>query len=180
MNTTLARLGPPVAAVAAIGLFVSSPGIAGADRIRNQGPLVSYSASIPSGATARVQAVYDVAGKTQVTLHVWGLQPNETYGAHAHVNACGALGSAAGPHFQYIPDPVQPSVNPAYANPRNEIWLDLTTDDAGNGAAQTSVPWQFSPDRKAHSVIIHQEHTATGPNNSGVAGPRLACLTVDF
>ncbi len=157
-------------AVAAIARHLSSPAIAGADRIRNEGPLISYSSAIPS----------DASGKTQVTLHVWGLQPNTEYGAHAHVNACGPTGSAAGPHFQYTPDPVLPSVNPAYANPRNEIWLDLTTDESGNGVAQTRVPWQFTPDRRAHSVIIHVEHTHTGPTDSGVAGARLACLSVDF
>lgn len=180
MNTTLARLGPAVTAVAAIGLFLSSPAIAGADRVRDQGPLISYSSVIPADATARVQAIYDASGKTQVTLHVWGLQPNTEYGAHAHVNACGLTGSAAGPHFQSTADPVLPSVNPAYANPRNEIWLDLTTDESGNGAAQTSVRWQFTPDRRAHSVIIHVEHTHTGPTDSGLAGARLACLSVDF
>jgi Cu-Zn family superoxide dismutase len=180
MRSTLMRLGPPAAAVAAVGLFVSSPAIAGADRIRDEGPLVSYSSAIPTDATARVQAVYDASGKTQVTLHVWGLQPNTEYGAHAHKNACGTTGAAAGPHFQNIPDPVVPSVDPAYANPRNEIWLDLVTDEAGNGAAQTQVPWQFAPDRRARSVIIHVEHTHTGPNDSGVAGTRLACLTVGF
>jgi len=180
MNPLLTRLGPPVAAVAAMGLFLTSPAIAGADRIRNEGPLVSYSSAIPAGATARVQAVYDAAGNTVVTLHVKGLLPNTIYGAHAHVNPCGLLGSAAGPHFQNVQDPVIPSVNPAYANPRNEIWLDLTTDQDGNGSAQTRVGWQFSPDRRAHSVIIHAEHTRTGPTDSGVAGARLACLSVDF
>lgn len=180
MNPFLMRLVPPTVAVAAIGLFVSSPAIAGADRVRDQGPLISYSSAIPSGATARVQAVYDASGKTHVTLHVWGLQPRTEYGAHAHVNACGLTGSAAGPHFQNTPDPVLPSVNPAYANPRNEIWLDLTTDESGNGVAQTRVPWQFSPGRRAHSVVIHVEHTHTGPTDSGVAGARLACLSVGF
>jgi Cu-Zn family superoxide dismutase len=180
MNPLLTRLGPPVAAVAAMGLFLTSPAIAGADRIRNEGPLVTYSNTIPAGATARVQAVYDASGSTLVTLHVWGLLPNTNYGAHAHQNPCGLLGSAAGPHFQNVPDPVIPSVNPAYANPSNEIWLDLTTDQDGNGSAQTRVDWQFQPDRRAHSVIIHIEHTHTGPTDSGVAGARLACLTVDF
>ena len=180
MNPMLARLGPPVAAVVAIGLFLSSPAIAGADRIRSEGLLVSYSSAIPAGATARVQAVYDASGGTLVTLHVWGLQANTEYGAHAHVNSCGLTGSAAGPHFQNVPDPVLPSVDPAYANPDNEIWLDLTTDADGNGAAQTRVDWQFQPDRRAHSVIIHIQHTHVGPPNPGFAGARLACLTVDF
>jgi len=127
-----------------------------------------------------VQAVYDASGKTIVTLHVWGLQPDTEYGAHAHQNACGATGSAAGPHFQNAVDPVVPSTDPAYANPDNEIWLDLTTDTTGEGVAQTQVAWQFPPDRRAHSVILHAEHTHTGMTDSGTAGARLACLTVGF
>jgi Cu-Zn family superoxide dismutase len=180
MKQILSRVGPTVAAFAAVGLFVASPALARADRVRSDGPLVTYSSAVPEGATARVQAVYNSAGSTIVTLHVWGLLPNTEYGAHAHVNACGSTGAAAGPHFQNVQDPVVPSVNPAYANPRNEIWLDLETDDEGNGVAQTRVPWQFHPDRLAHSVIIHAEHTHTGPGDSGTAGARLACLTVDF
>lgn len=180
MNPTLARLGPPVAAIAAVGLFLSSPAIAGADRVRIEGPLVRYSDAIPAGATARVQAVYDASGNTVVTLHVRGLSPNTDYGAHAHVNPCGLSGADAGPHFQNSQDPAIPSVNPAYANPDNEIWLDLVTDDEGNGVAQTRVSWQFNADRRPSSVILHVEHTHTGPNDSGVAGARLACLSVDF
>lgn len=180
MNQTLARLGPRVAVAAAVGLFLGSPALAGSDRIRAEGPLVSYSADIPSGAKARVQAVYNASGKTIVTLHVRGLRPNTQYGAHAHQAACGTTGGAAGAHFQNLMDPVSPSINPAYANPRNEIWLDLTTDESGHGVAQTQVPWQFHPDRRAHSVIIHVEHTHTGSADSGFAGTRLACLTVDF
>jgi superoxide dismutase, Cu-Zn family len=188
MTSTLARLGtrlstrlgPPVAAVIAIGLFVASPAIAGADRIRAEGTLVRYSDTVPFGATARVQAVYDASGHTVVTLHVWGLAPGTEYGAHAHRAACGSVGSAAGPHFQHVVDPVTPSTDPAYANPGNEIWLDLTTDADGNGAATTRLDWQFEPDRRAQSVIIHVEHTHTGPTDSGVAGTRLACLTVGF
>jgi Cu-Zn family superoxide dismutase len=180
MKPMLARLAPPIAVAAAMGLFVASPALAGADHIRDEGPLISYSSAVPAGATARVQAVYDASGGTSVTLHVWGLSPNTEYGAHAHVNPCGALGSDAGPHFQNVQDPVVPSVDPAYANPDNEIWLDLVTDEDGNGVAYTHVKWQFQPDRRAHSVIIHAEHTHTGPTDSGVAGPRLACLTVGF
>jgi Cu-Zn family superoxide dismutase len=180
MNQSLARFGPRVAVVASVGIFVASPALAGADRVRAEGRLIPYSSAIPAGATARVQAVYDASANTIVTLHVWGLAPNTQYGAHAHVNACGTSGANAGPHSQNVQDPVVPSVNPTYANPRNEIWLDLTTDADGNGVAQTRVPWQFGSDRRAHSVIIHVEHTHTGPTDSGVAGTRLACLTVGF
>lgn len=172
---------PMVAVVSAVGLFVASPAIAGADRIRSEGELVRYdAAAIPAGARARVQGVYTSAGDSIVTLHVWGLRPNTEYGAHAHVNACGPTATDAGPHFQNNIDPVQPSTSPAYANPSNEIWLDFVTGGAGNGATQTKVPWQFSPARRANSVVIHVEHTHTGPSDSGTAGPRLACLTVGF
>ena len=169
------------ATVAATAMFAASPAIAGADRIRAAGELLSYSTSVPEGARARVNAVYTSAGDSIITLHVWGMAPNTAYGAHAHVSSCGtADGSAAGPHFQNMPDPDTPSTDPAYANPANEIWLDLTTDDEGNGVAQTKVPWQFSPTRRAQSVVIHEEHTHTGPTDSGIAGRRLACLSVSF
>jgi superoxide dismutase, Cu-Zn family len=177
---TLTRQLPIAVCLSAAGLFVASPAIAGADQVRSQGPLTSYSAAIPTGSTARVQAVYNSAGDTIVTLHVWGLAPNTAYGAHAHQNPCGLVGAAAGPHFQHVMDPVVPSTNPAYANPSNEIWLDFKTDEDGNASAQTKVAWQFAPDRRPHSVIIHAEQTHTGDTDSGTAGARLACLTVGF
>lgn len=187
---------PAIRFVPALALVAAAAGLssqasaapAPADRIRTEGELIRYpvvdtagqSITLPEGARARVQAVYSAAGSTVVTLHAWGLAPGTEYGAHAHVNPCGSTGSAAGPHFQHVVDPVSPSTDPAYANPTNEIWLDFTTDEAGNGVAQTTVPWQFDETRRAASVIIHEHHTHTGSANSGVAGARLACLSVDF
>lgn len=172
---------PAAICVAAVGLFAASPALAGADHGRGDGPLVSYSAAIPQDASARVTAVYDSAGRSTVRLHVKGLKPNTTYGAHAHVNACGLTDpKAAGGHFQHILAPEGQAAFPAYANPRNEIWLDLTTNAAGNGVAKTTVGWQFSPDQRAQSVVIHELPTAIGPTDSGTAGARLACLSVDF
>jgi superoxide dismutase, Cu-Zn family len=179
-RASITRHLPLAVCASAIALFAASPALAGADRIHHEGPIVSYSPAVPQGATARVQAVYNAAGDSVITLHVWGLMPNTEYGAHAHQNPCGLTGAAAGPHFQRSVDPVQPSVNAAYANPSNEIWLDFTTDEDGNASAQSVQRWQFEPGRRAHSVIIHQEHTSTGPANPGTAGPRLGCLTVDF
>lgn len=178
-----------VGAAAASALFVASPAIAGADRVRAEDELVSYRPAdvreedwpVPTGARARVQAVYTAAGDSIVTLHVWGMAPNTRYGAHAHVNSCGATGAAAGPHFQNLVAPTAAAATtPEFANRSNEIWLDLTTDSEGSGVAQAKVPWQFSPTRRAQSVIIHVEHTHTGATDSGVAGIRLACLTVVF
>ena len=174
------RLLPVAALMTAAGVFAASPALAQADHIKVEGPLVRYSADIPEGATASVDAIYNSAGDSIVILHVRGLKPFTEYGAHAHARPCGATGAAAGPHFQNNPDPHQPSTNPAYANPGNEIWLDFHTNAAGNAVSQTKVPWQFTPDRRAGSVIIHKEHTHTGPDDSGTAGARLACLTVAF
>lgn len=176
-----------VAAIATgLVVFAASPSLAGADRVRSEGELVRYgSERVPVGAWARVQAVYNAAGDTIVTLHVRGLKPNEEYGAHAHQNSCHPTDPlAAGGHFQHVPFPEGSSAtDPAFANPANEIWLDFTTDEAGNGVAQAKLPWQFSPERAAGSVMIHQSHTHTGfdPGGAaGTAGPRLACLSVDF
>jgi Cu-Zn family superoxide dismutase len=183
-STSLTRHLPLAVGVAAVGLFVASPALAGADHGRGEGPLTSYNAAIPRGAAAKVTAVYDAAGKSTVLLHVKGMTPNTEYGAHAHVSPCGLTAAAAGPHFQNVVDPAatstKPSVNPFYANPQNEIWLDLTTNAAGNGLARTVVPWQFNADRRPQSVIIHTQHTSTEPGTSGTAGARLACINVGF
>jgi superoxide dismutase, Cu-Zn family len=70
-------------------------------------------------------------------------------------------------------------VDPRYANPQNEIWLDFKTDAQGNATTATTVPWVFS-DRRAASVIIHAEPTQTEPGKAGTAGARLACLSFSF
>ena len=98
---------------------------------------------MPIGATATVNASR-APSSTSVTLAVTGLQPGRRYGAHAHTKPCGSDGKDAGPHFQFKPDPVSPSVDPAYANNVNEIWLDFTTNATGAGHAST-VPWCSRP-----------------------------------
>jgi Cu-Zn family superoxide dismutase len=174
-------LAAAAAVLCGLGVFAASPALAGADHVRAGGRLTPYADEVPAGATARVHAVYDASGDTVTILHVRGLRPGTRYGAHVHADSCGATGAAAGPHFQNVPNPDPETPNdPAYANPGNEIWLDFTTNRAGNAMATSTVAWQFSPRRRAGSVIIHQERTHTGPRDSGTAGPRLACLTVGF
>jgi len=137
----------------------------------------------PEGA--QIEADVDHrAGVTEVQLDVDGLLPNRGYAAHAHVNACGPTGDAAGPHFQNQVDPAaapgKPSTDPAYANPQNEIWLDLRTDGDGAGEARAEVPFAFT-DRAPGSIVIHEaETTGTAPGQAGSAGARLACVTVPF
>ncbi|GGP56529.1 superoxide dismutase [Saccharothrix coeruleofusca] len=142
------------------------------------GELISYDERVPAGARATVM-VLPVAGRTAVALRVTGLLPHRDYGTHAHVNPCGPKPEDAGPHYQNVPDPVSPSTDPSFANPRNEIWLDFTTDGRGRGIAHTVVPWQFT-DRRANSIVLHAERTHTEPGHAGTAGARLGCLTVRF
>jgi Cu-Zn family superoxide dismutase len=136
-------------------------------------------ALVPVGSRGAVSSE-TADGSTTVMLAVRGVDPERRYGAHAHAEPCGATGDLAGPHFQNQVDPVQPSVDPAFANPENEVWLDLTTDESGAGSATATVPWAFEGDRRAQSVIIHAMPTATAPGEAGTAGARAACITVEF
>lgn len=119
-------------------------------------------------------------GSTVTSLGVDGLAPNRDYGAHVHTEPCGEIGDDAGPHFQYFVDPNQPSTDPRYANPYNEVWLDFTTSEDGDGFAGARVPWTFPDDRRPASVVIHEHHTSMAPGEAGTAGARLACINVDF
>ncbi|HSL07141.1 MAG TPA: superoxide dismutase [Pseudonocardiaceae bacterium] len=119
---------------------------------------------------------------TVATFVVAGLLPNRGYAVHAHTNACGATGQDAGPHYQNRIDPAAtpqaPSTNPEYANPRNEIWLDVRTNAAGSGTSRTIVPFTFT-DRPPGSIVVHEAMaTATAPGQAGQAGARIACLTL--
>ncbi|MEJ2889427.1 superoxide dismutase [Actinomycetospora aeridis] len=145
------------------------------------GPAVTYDpAAAPVGARVAVH-VTPHRGATTATFRVEGMVPDRGYAVHAHVRPCGPTGADAGPHHQDRIDPAatpqKPSADPAYANPRNEIWLDLRTDATGAGTATTTVPFAFT-DRAPESVVIHEkEMTATAHGQAGTAGGRLACLT---
>lgn len=135
-------------------------------------------ALVPDGAKVFVaENVHD--GLTTVVLDVRGLVPNHAYGAHAHAKPCGAKPEDAGSHYQHNPDPVKPSVNPAFANPMNEIWLDFTTDAKGNATKAATVDWAFGA-APAGSVVIHAEPTKTVPGQAGMAGTRAACVSIAF
>jgi superoxide dismutase, Cu-Zn family len=144
------------------------------------GTAVTYdTALVPVGARGAVQS-RSGDGTTTVMLAVRGLEPTRWYGAHVHNEPCGERPGDAGPHFQSSVDPVQPSVDPTYANPQNEIWLDLTTDESGAGSAESTVTWTFPDDRRPGSVVVHAMQTATAPGEAGTAGDRAACITVEF
>ena len=153
-------------AAATLALMPSAD--ASGDSVRAEGPTYVYSANAFSNAEADVHVVSTGSSRTVVTVQVRGVDApaGTTFGAHLHVNACGAAASAAGGHYN--------SGVGATLEDR-EIWLDFTVDPAGNASVQTSRPWAIntSVDR---SVVFHALSTAP----DGVAGPRLACTTIDF
>jgi Cu-Zn family superoxide dismutase len=71
-----------------------------------------------------------------------------------------------------------PSADPAYANPRNEVWLDFTADTRGAATVTASQDWAFDEAEPPRSLIVHAEHTRTVAGKAGTAGPRVACLTL--
>ncbi|MFC5994488.1 superoxide dismutase family protein [Pseudonocardia hispaniensis] len=134
---------------------------------------------VPAGATAKITSSSG-GGRSTVTLEVSGLLADRHYGAHAHTKPCGLAATGSGPHFQHQKDPMSPSVDPAYANPQNEIWLDFTTDAQGRASATSTVDWEFTDEAHPASIVVHANHTATEPGKAGTAGDRAACVSVDF
>jgi len=136
---------------------------------------------VPPGATARV-TITKTTTDTTVRLAVTGLVPRRAYGAHLHTRPCTATPDDAGPHYQHDPDPKAaaspPSVDPAYANPRNEVWLDFTADGEGAASVTATEGWTFDEIEPPRSLILHAEHTRTAAGKAGMAGARVACLTL--
>ncbi|HEX6405124.1 MAG TPA: superoxide dismutase [Pseudonocardiaceae bacterium] len=144
---------------------------------------ITYDSKLaPLGAAITAVVIPSADGSTTAQLTVAGLLPNRGYAVHAHTKACGVTADAAGPHFQNHIDPMAtpqaPSSDPRYANPSNEIWLDVRTDSAGAGTSRTTVPFTFTA-RAPGSIVIHEAmQTPMGPGHAGKAGARLACLTL--
>lgn len=161
----------------AIVLLTATPALALGPFLRTSGPLrdLAPTAAGPfDGASARVQLVESAKGSHAV-LTVKGIDPSvdgQTFGAHLHDGPCVAGdGAAAGPHYnsQVHDHAPRPAVND-----RTEIWLDFTVED-GAGTGTASVP--FVPQPGNRSVVIHA--MPTNPQTGG-AGPRLACKTVEW
>ncbi|BCJ50881.1 hypothetical protein Asp14428_23560 [Actinoplanes sp. NBRC 14428] len=135
------------------------------------------SAVVPPGATAQVTITTTNQG-IRVRLAVTKLVARRAYGAHLHSMSCTSVPDDAGPHYQHRTDPSKPSVDPAYANPRNEVWLDFTTDPRGAATVASVQNWTLDPVRPPRSLVLHSELTRTDPGKAGTAGPRVACLTL--
>ncbi|GAA1995882.1 hypothetical protein GCM10009799_22960 [Nocardiopsis rhodophaea] len=139
---------------------------------------ITYDDAVPEGKAVDVEVQPEGDAGTRFTLTVRGLEPDRDYGSHVHTKPCGKDPADSGPHYQHNADPEgSPSTNPAYANPENEVWLDFTTDGEGNAESTATV--DFRPRQgEANSVVIHENHTKTGPGEAGKAGDRLGCVNV--
>jgi superoxide dismutase, Cu-Zn family len=185
MRTLFATALVPAVLAGSPGILVASrptpppPPTVVTERYGPHPPAITYRPDlVPIGARATVVGL-PLAQTTTVVLVVTGLLPNREYGAHVHVRPCGTDPATAGPHYQHQPDAQQPSTNPQYANPTNEIWLDLTTNAQGTALTTTTVNWTFD-EHRPRAVVLHETHTHTAPGEAGTAGPRLACLTATF
>lgn len=163
---------PPSAGPAGARVTFAAPARSG-----RQPVAITYDTKLVAVGAAAAVGTTSADDTTKVRLDVWKLAPNHRFGAHVHTRACGAKPADAGPHYQDRKDPVSPSVDPAYANPDNEVWLDFATDASGAGHATADLPWRFRAGA-ANSVVIHAHHTSTEPGKAGMAGDRLACITV--
>ncbi|MFK4064383.1 superoxide dismutase family protein [Streptomyces sp. NPDC029674] len=180
-----------VAAVEAAALVTGSGpagAVAGTSLVRVEGRFAPPSAFIPSPAVTYDQKLVPAASWIEVVQHgvghgagggsgtavglrVRGMKPGHSYGVHVHQKPCGVEPEASGGHYQHRVDPVQPSKDPAYLNPANEVWLDFTAGADGSGSASAEHGWGFRPGEAA-SVVLHDE--------PGGAGDRSACFTVPF
>ena len=166
-----------VAVAAALALQTATPASAASTRARGAGELrdLQTATEQPTDhATAQVVAV-ESGGSTTIQLKVQGLDHDAVgieLGAHVHVGSCvTGDGGAAGPHY-----------NSTGTTPTalNEVWLDFVVDANGTASAETTVPFVI-PAGGAAAVVIHADETSTGPlPPAGVAGPRWACLPLQF
>lgn len=108
-----------------------------------RGDLHPFAAGTGMELAGRAQMIRTADGKTIVTVHVTGLSPDTTYGAHVHQQACGD--GAADGHYKF--DPTGP------AAPPNEIWPGFTTNAAGVGNGKATV--EGTAGATAVSVVVH-------------------------
>jgi Cu-Zn family superoxide dismutase len=135
----------------------------------------------PIGAALTATIIPTSEGST-AQLTVLGLLPDRGYTVYAYEKACGPTANAAGARFQNRRDPAAtssaPSTHPQYANPDNEIWLDVRTDDAGTGTSAATLPFVLT-DRAPGSLMIYATMRAPQERaRAGSIGSPVACLTL--
>lgn len=168
------RLLSPLVVAASVAALTPAPAGAGSPALLFRGPLQDLQpASVDAfdGARATVRMGRAPEGAT-FALTVKGADvasAGARFGAHLHTGPCVAGDpAAAGPHFN-----ASASVPPVVSD-RTEVWLDFTLTAEGTGRAVASVP--FTPAPGTRAVVIH----ALPTDPAGAAGPRLACLPVEW
>ena len=131
-----------IAAMVALGLMAASQVLARSATV-TRGDFHAFAAGAGLSITGRAQMVRTADGKTIVTVHLEGLEPNTPYGSHVHKQAC-ADGDADG-HYKF--DPAGPGAPP------NEIWPGFTTNAAGTGNGNATV--EGTAGAAARSVVVH-------------------------
>jgi Cu-Zn family superoxide dismutase len=127
---------------------------------------------IANTASATAEA-FDEDGHLRIELNVAGFPATRPFGSHLHKLACDDDLKAGG-HYQNMPVPMGGStMDPVYANNKNEAWLDFTTDAAGNGQTILTVDW-IPRSGEAKAIIFHDMPSGIG----GASGPKLACLPI--
>ncbi|TDC98540.1 superoxide dismutase [Nonomuraea deserti] len=122
----------------------------------------------PKGAQASV-TVESSGDETTTSLVAEGLLPDRRYGVHLHTKPCGKKPDDSGPHYQHHPGKI---------NPESEVWLDIRTDDEGAGRSTARNDWALDPARLPGSLVIHAKPTTPKGPKAGVAGDRIACVTL--
>ena len=146
-----------ISTVAATSLaLLLAPSVLALGATVTRGDIHAFATGTGQPITGRAQMVRTPDGKTIVSVHVEGLNPNTTYGSHVHQLPCGT--SEADGHYKN--DPAGP------AAPPNEIWPGFTTNNAGVGNGNATVGWTAGA--TAVSVVVH----APG-------GAKIACADLE-
>ena len=158
------------AGAAALLAASAGAGAGSGETVIGTGPDFVYGASAVDGATFTISARDVGAEGTQLRLAVEGVDApaGTTFGAHVHVNPCGATGGAAGGHYVHADAD-------GSALQQREVWLDFTVDAHGDGRSVATRNWTIA-NRAGRSVTVHAVHT---DHETGAAGARLACIDLD-
>ncbi len=152
-------------------LLVMAPAMAGSSIFSKTGLSDLSSLTDPTDGGWAVASATVANGQTVVVLNVKNLDradAGRTLGAHVHVGPCvSGNGAAAQGHF---------NSGAGGISTETEVWLDFQITGGGTGHAVAVVPFEIAPGT-AHSIVIHRDPTAIG---TGAAGPRLACIPLEF
>lgn len=155
-----ARAGSGRAATLVLALALSAafaPAALAGGATVTRGDFHGFAAGAGLDISGRAQMVRTADGKTIVSIHLEGLDPNTTYGSHVHAAACAA--NSADGHYKFDPA--------GAAAPPNEIWPGpFTTTAAGIGNGDTLA--DGTAGSTAVSVVVH----APG-------GAKIACADLE-